>query len=272
RNYRTRDKFPGQLRNNATVTLGSRLVRYPQYGAITQTNTDGRQRRTHTIDVRAQRPFTKGMTFTLGYAWNRERQQEWFDELAQYRVLTSDGKDGWEWRPTDSPTHRVAAAVTAQLPIGRGHAWLSDIPQALDLAIGGWQYSAVAKYYSGRPLLFNTSYVVSGDPKVDNSTRDRWFDTGKFAVADTFTPRSNPWYFDGLNGPGTFVTDMTLTKMFNVTSRYRLEARIEAYNALNSIVWDNPDLNLASSNFGKVTRKRLAYNGREIQFGLRFVF
>ena len=37
-------------------------------------------------------------------------------------------------------------------------------------------------------------------------------------------------------------------------------------------MWDNPDLNLASSNFGKVTRKRLACNGREIQFGLRFVF
>ena len=272
RNYLTPDKFPGQLRNNATVTLGSLLVPYPQYGTITQTNTDGRQRRTHTVDVRAQRPFTKGVTFTLGYAWNRERQQEWFDDRGQYQVLTSGGNDGWEWRPTDAPTHRIATAVTAVLPFGRGHALLSNIPQALDLAIGGWQYTATAKYYSGRPLLFNTSYLVSGDPKVDDPTRDRWFDTSKFAVADSFTPRSNPWYFDGLNGPGTFVTDWTLTKMFNLSGRYRMEARVEAYNALNNIVWDNPDLNIASANFGKVTRKRLAWNGREIQFGLRFVF
>jgi len=57
-----------------------------------------------------------------------------------------------------------------------------------------------------------------------------------------------------------------------VGSTYRLEARVEAYNAFNNIVWDNPDLNLASANFGKVTRKRLAWSGREIQFGLRFVF
>ncbi len=42
RNYLTPDKFPGQLRNTATVTLGSLLVPYPQYGAITQTNTNGR--------------------------------------------------------------------------------------------------------------------------------------------------------------------------------------------------------------------------------------
>jgi hypothetical protein len=272
RNYLTPDKFPGQLRNNATVSLGSLLVPYPQYGNIMQTNTDGRQRRTHTIDVRAQRPFTKGVTFTVGYAWNRERQQEWFDDRGQYLVLTSGGKDGWEWRPTDAPTHRIATAVTAVLPFGRGHALLSNIPQALDLAIGGWQYTATAKYYSGRPLLFTTSYLVSGDPKLDSPTRDRWFDTSKFAVADSFTPRSNPWYFDRLNGPGTFVTDWTLTKMFNLSGRYRMEARVEAYNALNSIVWDNPDLNIASANFGKVTRKRLAWNGREIQFGLRFVF
>jgi hypothetical protein len=272
RNYLTPDKFPGQLRNPATVTLGSLLVPYPQYGAITQTNTDGRLMRTHTLEVRAQRPFTSGASFLIGYAWNHERRQEWFDDLAQYRVLQSDGAEGWEWRPTDTPTHRVTAALTMQLPFGRDQRFGANIPRALDLAIGGWQYSAVGKYYSGRPLLFSTSYRVSGDPTLDNPTRDRWFDTSMFSVQDSFTPRSNPWYFDGLTGPGTFVADMTLTKMFDLTSRYRLEARIEAYNALNSIVWDNPDLNLASSNFGKVTRKRLAYNGREIQFGLRFVF
>jgi Carboxypeptidase regulatory-like domain len=272
RNYLTPDKFPGQLRSPATVSLGSLLVPYPQYGAITQTNTDGRLMRTHTFEVRAQRPFISGASFLVAYAWNRERRQEWFDDIAQYRVLQTNGDDGWEWRPSDSPTHRVTTAVTVRLPIGREQRFGAHMPQALDFAIGGWQYSAVGKYYSGRPLLFTTSYVVSGDPTVDNPTRDRWFDTSKFAVQDSFTPRSNPWYFDGLNGPGTFITDMTLTKMFDVTSRYRIEARIEAYNALNSIVWDNPDLNLASSNFGKVTRKRLAYNGREIQFGLRFVF
>jgi hypothetical protein len=272
RSYLTPDKFPGQLRSPSTVTLGSLLVPYPQYGAITQTNTDGRLMRTHTIEVRAQRPFSSGASFLIGYAWNYERRQDWFDDIAQYRVLQTNGDEGWEWRPTDTPTHRVTTALTVQLPFGREHRFGANIPHALDLAIGGWQYSAVGKYYSGRPLLFNTSYVVQGNPTIDNPTRDRWFDTSKFAVQDSFTPRSNPWYFDGLNGPGTFVTDMTLTKMFDVTSRYRLEARIEAYNALNSIIWDNPDLNLASSNFGKVTRKRLAYNGREIQFGLRFVF
>jgi hypothetical protein len=272
RNYLTPDKFPGQLRNTATVTVGSLLVPYPQYGTITQTNTSGRQLRTHTIELRAQRPFTKGISFLVGYAWNRERLQQWFDDLAQYQVLTSNGEEGWEWRPTDSPTHRVTAALTAQIPVGRGQRYGADMPAALDAVVGGWQYTATVRYYSGRPLLFGTSYIVSGNPKIDEPTNDRWFDTSMFRVQDTFARRNNPWYYDGLNGPGVFMTDMTLTKMFSLTSKYRVEARLEAYNALNNIVWDNPDLNLASPNFGKVTRKRLAWNGREIQFGFRFVF
>jgi hypothetical protein len=93
-----------------------------------------------------------------------------------------------------------------------------------------------------------------------------------FGVADSFTPRSNPWYYDGLNGPSWTVTDMTLTKMFNVGKRYRLEARFEAYNAFNTIIWDTPDLVISSANFGKVTRKRVDGNGRELQVGVRFIF
>ena len=34
----------------------------------------------------------------------------------------------------------------------------------------------------------------------------------------------------------------------------------------------HPDLNFASSNFGKVTRKRTDGQGREIQIGARFAF
>jgi outer membrane receptor protein involved in Fe transport len=273
RNYLTVDKFPGSLRNSSTVALSTLLVPYPQYGAITQTNTNGRKMRTHTVEFRLQKPFTKGLSFLVSYAYNNEKRQEWFDDLAQYKVLKSGGKDGWEWRPTaDVPRHRFTGAVTWQIPVGRDRRFLSNLPTALDAVVGGWQLSAATRWYSGRPLLFNTSYLVTGNPKLDKPTNNRWFDTSMFSVADAYTPRSNPWYFEGLNGPGWTVTDMTLTKMFTFSAKYRLEARIEAYNAFNTILWDNPDLVLSSANFGKVTRKRVDGNGREIQVGLRFIF
>jgi hypothetical protein len=274
RNYLTPDKFPGALRNTTTVTLGSLLVPYPQYSSLLQRNTDdGRHMRTHTVEIRVQRPFSRGVSFFAAYAWNNEKRMEWFDDLAQYQVFSSGGKDGWEWRQTDTPVHRVTAAATWQLPIGRERRFLSDLSAPLDAAIGGWQLTPAARYYSGRLLLFNQSLVVDGDPRVSSPTNDRWFDTSKFrGLQDSFTPRNSPWFWDGLVGPSVFLTDVTLTKMFTLTPKYRVEARIEAYNALNAIVWDNPDVNVSSANFGKVTRKRIDGTGREVQIGLRFIF
>jgi len=271
--YLTPAKFPGPNRNTTTVTIASLLVPYPQYGAITQTNTNGNVATAHTFEIRAQRPFVKGLSFVASYAYSNEKVQQWFDDIKQYKVLTSGGKDGWEWRPSAGvPYNRFTAAVTWQVPVGKDRKYGSTMPTALDYVIGAWQYSLATRMYSGRPLLFATSYVVTGNPKLDKPTRDKWFDTSMFAVADTYTPRSNPYYYDGLNGPGWKVTDMTLTKMFNFGSRYRLEARVEAYNALNQILWDDPDLTISSSNFGKVTRKRVDGSGREIQVGVRFIF
>lgn len=270
--YLTADKFPGALRNNKTVQLQALLVPYPQYGTVTQTNTNGKLAIAHTFEARAQRPFSKGLSFVFSYAYNYEKVQQWFDDIAQYKVLKSNGADGWEWRPAaDVPRHRVTAAVTYQLPVGKDRRWGSSMPTAADLVVGGWQLSASTRVYSGRPLLFGT-YVVSGNPTLDNPTRDKWFDTSKFAVADSYARRTNPYYYDGLNGPGWSITDTTLTKMFNLTKRYRVEARIEAYNIFNQILWDNPDLSISSSNFGKVTRKRTDGAGREFQLGIRFIF
>lgn len=271
RNYLTVDKFPGALRNPATVTLGSLLKPYPQYSSILQRNTNGRKTRTHTAEIRAQKPFTKGISFFGAYAWNNEKRQEWFDDLAQYEIFQTG--EGWEWRATDQPTHRITAAITWLLPIGRGRAFLSDVPVAVDAIIGGWQYSAASRFYSGRPLFFNQSLIATGDPRIDNPTNDRWFDTKAFTgLQDSFTPRNNPWTYDGLVGPSVFVTDMTLTKNIRLGSKYRMEARFEAYNVFNGVTWDNPDMNVSSANFGKVTRKRIDGTGREIQIGLRFVF
>jgi hypothetical protein len=247
-------------------------VPYPQYGAITQTNTNGKKLNTQTIEVRGQRPFNNGFSVLVAYAYNYERVQQWFDDIKNYEVLRTNGESGWEWRPTDTPAHRLTTAFTWQIPVGRGRAVGSDWNAALDAALGNWQYTASGRFYSGRPVFFNTSYVVSGNPNLDSPTRDRWFDTTKFAVQDSFTPRSNPWVYGGLNGPAASFLDMTLTKGFQMSSRYRLEARIEAYNVFNMIVWDQPEVNLASPNFGKVTRKRVDSNGREIQLGVRFVF
>ena len=274
RNYLTPETFPGPLRNNTTVALGSLLVPYPQYGAISQTNTGaGRNLKTHSIDLKVQRPFRSGVSFLVAYAYQRDRIENWLGDVEQYQVLQTGGEEGWEWQPSNPalPEHRMTGAVTWELPFGRNRAYLADMPTALDYVIGGWQYSSAVRIYSGRPVLFTNAVAVSGNPKLDSPTFDQWFDTSMFSAQPAFTPRTNPVAYDGLNGPGAWFVDMTMTKSFPIGS-YRLEMRVEAYNAFNHIVWDQPDTGFGSGTFGKVTRKRVDSYGREIQFGLRFVF
>jgi hypothetical protein len=274
RNYLTPATFPGPLRNNATVTLGSLLVPFPQYGAISQTNTSaGRDLKTHSIDMKLQRPFKNGLSLLWAYAFQRDRVENWLGDDGQYQVMQTGGQEGWEWQPTNPslPEHRMTGAVTWQIPVGRDRAWGSDMPAALDYALGGWQYTSAVRIYSGRPVLFTTAIAVNGNPKLDSPSNDRWFDTSVFSAQPAFTPRTNPVYFDGLNGPGAWFVDMTLNKSIPI-GRYRLEARFEAYNAFNHLIWDQPDTTFGSGTFGKVTRKRTDGYGREIQVGVRFVF
>jgi hypothetical protein len=274
RNYLTPELFPGSLRNNANIALGNLLVPYPQYGAINQTNTSGgRNLKTHSFDMRVQRPFRSGISFLAAYAFQRDRIENWLGDIEQYQVLQSGGEQGWQWQPPNPslPDHRLTGAFTWLLPVGRGQRWISDAPAAVDYLLGGWQYTSAVRVYSGRPVLFTNAIAVNGNPKLDSPTFDRWFDTTVFSAQPAFTPRTNPVYFDGLNGPGAWFVDMTMTKSFPI-GNYRLEGRVEAYNVFNHIVWDQPETTFGNPNFGKVTRKRVDSYGREIQVGLRFVF
>ena len=276
-NYLTPDKFPGSLRNQSTITVGALLRPYPQYGVINQTNTSGRQERLHSFTLEAQRPFTRGLSILVAYAYQREKTQEFFDEFAQFARQ-------FEWRATDTPRHRLTSALSWDVPVGRGRSLLKDAPRAVDYVIGGWQFTTTTRVYSGRPIFFNQNLVVDGNPRISNPEKGPaglWFDVTKFHALPTSTlatdpvnlhRRDNPWTFPGLVGPTTWQTDMTMSKSFRLTERFRLEARAESYNAFNRLNWDNPTVDFTSGNFGRVTRKLVAYNGREMQYGLRLVF
>jgi len=280
-NYLTPDKFPGSLRNPTTVSVASLLRPYPLYGVINQTNTSGRQEHLHSFSLQAQRPFAKGLSALFAFAYQREQTQEFFDDFATFARK-------FEWRDTDTPRRRLTSAVSWNLPIGKGQWLLKDAPRAVDLALGGWQWTTTVRLYSGRPLFFSQNLLVSGNPAIGKRTQSKWFDTTRFTKLPTTTnpdgvtannndppnlhPRDNPWTFPGLEGPGVEQVDMTLNKSFRLTERFRLEARLEAYNVFNHINLANPVVDFNNANFGKITTKLVAYNGREVQYGLRLVF
>lgn len=263
-NYGTEATFPGALRRQASVSIATLLKPYPQYGNIVQTSTDFGSFRYQSLQLRVQRSLRQGVSFMAAYAYNTEKSQVFYDSQDEYdRALT--------WQNTTSPRHRLVATSVLELPVGHGKTFGSNMPKALDLAVGGWQTALSYRYRSGEFIRFGAMLAPESVKKLGEAGRDKyWFDTTGFAVLPAFTRRANPWQYDNLTGPSFSNLDATISKKFNLRESLRLEFRLEAYNALNEIIWTNPNTTITSSDFGRTFAP--ANSGRRLQYMFRLEF
>ena len=261
--FSTPDKFPGTLRNQPTVTIGRLLSPYPQYGAITQNYTNGVLNRYKAIQLRAQRAFSKGFSFLFAYNYNQENNYEFFNAIDQYA-------SNFTFIPGTSPRHRASVAGSWDLPFGKGRPYLNNLNPVLNAIVGGWQTSHLLLANSGNNLRFGQMITDGSSPALDNRTPQMMFETSKFTKPDPYTPRLNPWSYPGVNGPKFWNLDSTLTKKFPIKESINLEFRFEMYNSPNGFVWNDPNMSVTNSLFGRSTTQQ--NRGRECQYSLRLLF
>jgi hypothetical protein len=261
------NQMRGGLRNQRTVSLGSLLRPFPHYTSVSQLNTNGVEERYHSMQLRVQRPFANGFNFLLAYNYNQESTQEFFNKeetfLQQFR-----------WEDGTRPRHRMTLASTYEFPFGRGRRLLSQMHPVADAILGGWTTSGILWYYAGNRLRFGQMDLV-GDPKIDNP--DKWglmFNPAAFRFNSNsgFEVRTNPKSYAGVQGPGYKAIDLNVAKFFRITERIQLEFKMEAYNLTNTFAGADPNLNVTSSAFGRVSAMAAGTQGRELQYNLRFHF
>jgi len=242
-------------------------VPYPQYLRAWQRNTEGVDERYHSFQLRVQRPFANGFNFLLAYNYNQEKWEAFFNKEETFENRL---------RYTDSyrPRHRLHMGGTYEFPIGRGRKYLTRAHPVLDGVLGGWTVSAIYAYSAGNRLHFAQMEVV-GDPKLDNP--DKWglmFNPGAFKFIPDFAykVRTNPDTYPGVQGPGYKNMDLVLAKFFRITERFRVEFRMEAYNATNTFTGADPNTNVQAAAFGRVTAMAAGTQGREMQYNMRIHF
>ena len=214
------------------------------------------------LQMRIQRRFASGYSIVWGYNYNRESTDAFFNAPDQY-------KNSLTMIPAASPRHRMTIGTTIDLPVGKGRQFGAGMHPVLNAIVGGWSTSHIFMWNSGSFLRFG-QLEVSGDPILGDHTWSKWFNTGAFAQAIPFTPRMNPFQYDGLTGPRYWQLDSTLSKNFNLTERFKLEFRLEGYNLTNSVMPGNPNLTVTSTQFGGIV-SQVNY-GREVQYTLRVHF
>ncbi len=256
---------PGALWNQATIGVTSLARPYPQYGGITVIDgISGGDMTYHSLQMKATKSFSSGYTLLVAYNYHVQVNRTFYDNVDNYL-------QNWSSLDSGTPRHRIVASGTWALPIGRGRAFLSGASRMLDLLVGGWNIAGVSTWHSGTLLNF-PAMVVNGDPKIDNPGPDGWFNTSVFTRLPAYTRRSNPWYYSGIRGPQFYHIDGTLNKDFSVTERIRLQMHMDAFNALNNMNWNNPNMTVGSSQFGKSTDIYSQDFGRRLQLGLKLSF
>jgi len=277
--YLNQTLMPGPLYNQQTVSLGSLLVPYPQYSGLAEFGQCCAGERYHSIELKAQKRFAKGSNFLFAYVYIREKNQVFFNDLSTYL-------DQLAYQDSDQPTHRITAASTYEVPVGRGRTYLSNIPKAADFLVGGWKLTGVATYVSGDHPRFG-NLVVTGDPCLGSPSPQQWFNKAAFSPIpeNTYVLRTNPWQYGCLTGPKFFDLDASLSKSFKVTEKVQTEFKMSAFNATNKLNRYDPDTNVYSSTFGQALyqgspggsfgQQAATYgtsSGRQVELGLKVIF
>jgi hypothetical protein len=108
---------------------------------------------------------------------------------------------------------------------------------------------------------------VTGDPRLENPTPDRWFNTAAFTLPPygTFGNAGR----NILDGPGYQNLNLGLLKHIALGNDRVLQLRAETFNLFNHSNFNLPDAFVGSPTFGRVVS---ADSPRRCQFGVRLIF
>jgi outer membrane receptor protein involved in Fe transport len=189
--------------------------------------------------------------------------QDFFDPFFDRNPLSQEAR------------HRVTFDALYQIPSFRS-GWA-------DHALGGWQISAIVQARSGVPLRVTQPSGISqsrpdliGDRPVLDNYRDTllYLDRSQFALVPTSpvtgaTLRPGTANPGDVRGPGSWIVNASLVKGFRLTDQMRLDVRLDAFNALNRVNYNNPNTNIASPDFGRILGSQ---QPRTAQLGARLSF
>jgi hypothetical protein len=241
----------------------------------------------HGMDVQLEKRYASGFSFTTSYNWSHslDNASEQFGSggggLQSFKDFHSArGNSNFDIR------HRFVAGAMWEMPFGRGRRWMNH-GGVLNHILGGWQLSGLISSQTGHYFTVNVPNARTllgataladwwpdrvANPVLERRTADRWFDTTAFVL-----PRGpdGTYHFGNagraiLNSDGLFNLDAGLMKNFQLTERFGLQVRWEAFNLTNTPTLADPNAAFGNPDFGK-SRGTIS-TPRQMQFAMRLAF
>jgi hypothetical protein len=123
-----------------------------------------------------------------------------------------------------------------------------------------------------RPNLVNPNDIYTHKTLTKTNAGNRNF-LNASAYAQNATGTFGDVGRNSVRGPKYVQLDVQLSRYFPLGERFKLDTRLEAFNALNHPDFSNPaSASLLSSSFGQVTSTVTGYGARVFQGGLKLIF
>ncbi|HEX2339953.1 MAG TPA: TonB-dependent receptor [Vicinamibacterales bacterium] len=250
----------------------------------------------HSLQAKFNKRFSDGYSAKLNYTWQRVRNHDgqYFeanipDHAGLFDSDLNYGPPDWD------RIHNFVLSLVAEIPVGRGKAYMSDVSPAVDAFIGGWQFNTNVIIQSGLP--FNVTYAGAGADRDTGpnrpdligdaggpETQAQWFNSTPIGSSGSAFERPAAGTFGNLErntlrGPGYWRTDASLFKHLDLGQQRRLEFRLEVVNLFNTVNLANPDSEIGTPGNARPSAGRItatAYGNadpmRNFQFAVKFSF
>jgi Carboxypeptidase regulatory-like domain/TonB dependent receptor len=252
------------------------------------------------LQTKLEKRFSKGLSLLTSYTWAHA-----IDDSPG--GICSNGASARDCGP-DDPTrpelergnsdtdvrHRFTFSNVLDLPLGRSRRWGTDMPEALDVAVGGWQFNNIITWQSGP--VFNVTcnggrVDLIGDPTPTDAQRAQGQELNRAAfrcpLTTVFagdpplrfpndgpeTPKIGTLGRNVFRGRQQFYWDASLFKNFPISAiseAFNIQFRFSAYNVLNRVnrSFPNGDFNNTDEFARDVSEQRR----RQMEFSLKFIF
>lgn len=273
------------------ISYAQLLLPYPQFTSVATEPLLIANSAYHALQLVAEKRYSNGLQLLATYVWsksidNSSNADDNVTWLGSSSSLQNPNRPNLERSlSTFDIPHVIQVSYSYDLPIGRGRAFLGNMPRWAELIVGGWKTSGVWRIADGRPLAFTVgdgtplpTYGtqrpnIVGTPKRNHGSDfvDNYFvDNSVFVRPENFTLGNAPRAMGNIRSPWSFTTNLSLGKQFAIRESMNFEFRIEAQNALNHPVFGTPGTTLGDDNFGVITST--AVGPREVQLGFKFNF
>ncbi len=233
----------------------------------------------HSWQSSMRKRFARGLGLNVYYTWGKVLS------YGQGDVISGDLEDGFLQGFDEIRNNRGPAPADVEHDLKWNAVY--ELPRLLDSAplmrwaLGGWMVSGIYHYRSGTPLTIiqGSSAVgtrpdlVSGVDPVLGIQPDL-----VYLTRDAFQPvptvsgvavRPGNLGRGTVRGPSAWTFDLSFGKTFAFADRYRIQMRADLLNAFNHRTYGNPNTNLDSSAFGRITT---GGPPRDVQISARLTF